>query len=69
MSVSETLTPVIFSLKILDTIDLRDKYFNDNLDNPLKWKFPENTKIEPDGYLIIWADEDGKAGFELHPNF
>ncbi len=52
-----------------DTIDLTGKYLSDNPDNPLKWKFPENTKIEPNGYIIIWADEDGKAEAGLHANF
>jgi hypothetical protein len=49
-------------------VDLAGMYLSDNPDNPLKWKFPEDTVLEPGGYLIVWADEDG--GDEgLHCNF
>ena len=44
-------------------------YLTDKLDNPKKWKFPENTTIPPRGYLIVWLDEDGKATTGLHANF
>lgn len=40
-------------------------------DNPAlldKWKFPAGSIIPADGYLIVWADEDGKQG-PLHANF
>ena len=42
---------------------------SDNKDNLRKWAFPENTIIPPKGYLIVWADEDGKAQSGLHANF
>jgi CotH kinase protein/Lamin Tail Domain len=49
-------------------IDLAGKYLSDKPDDPLKWQFPEDTVLEPGGYLIVWADEDG--GDEgLHCNF
>jgi len=50
-------------------IDLSGMYLSDNKDNPRKWAFPENTTIPPKGYLIVWADEDGKAIKGLHANF
>ncbi len=47
-------------------IELKDFYLTDGK-NPLKWNFPD-TLIAANGYLIVWADEDGEqAG--LHANF
>ncbi|MEZ5325073.1 MAG: CotH kinase family protein [Verrucomicrobiales bacterium] len=40
----------------------------DNEENLRKWPFPEGTTIPAQGYLIIWADEDGKDE-GLHANF
>ncbi|RKU17431.1 hypothetical protein C6501_04085 [Candidatus Poribacteria bacterium] len=48
---------------------LTGMYLTDKIDNPKKWKFPENTTIPPRGYLIVWLDEDGKAPKGLHANF
>jgi len=43
-------------------------YLSDNYTVPQKWQFPENTVIQPGGYLVVWADEDsGQAG--LHASF
>lgn len=42
-------------------------YLTDNPDNLDKWALPD-VIIEADGYLVIWADEDGDQG-ELHANF
>lgn len=50
-------------------VDLSGMYLSDNPDSPRKWAFPENTVISPGGYLIIWADEDGKDQPGLHANF
>lgn len=50
-------------------IDLAGMYLSDNSDNPLKWQFPVDTVIEPGGYLIVWADEDGGDAPGLHANF
>lgn len=33
-------------------------YASDDETNPLKWQFPLGTVIEPNGYLIVWADQD-----------
>jgi hypothetical protein len=49
-------------------VDLSGYYLSDNPANMLKWEFPDGAVIEPNGYLIVWADEDGsQAG--LHANF
>lgn len=49
-------------------VDLSDAYLSDKADNLLKWEFPEGTTIAAEGYLIIWADEDGDQQ-GLHANF
>ncbi|MCX6254932.1 MAG: lamin tail domain-containing protein [Bacteroidia bacterium] len=49
-------------------IALGDLYLSDSYSNLYKWKFPDNTVILPQSYLVIWADENGsQAG--LHANF
>ena len=48
---------------------LTGMYLTDKIDNLTKWEFPENTRIPPRGYLIVWLDEDGKAEEGLHANF
>lgn len=42
-------------------------YLSDDATNPTKWAMP-NMMIEPSGFLIIWADEQGSQG-ALHANF
>ena len=49
--------------------DLAGMYLSDRADNPLKWEFPEGTRIEAGGYLLVWADEDGSDSPGLHANF
>jgi hypothetical protein len=44
-------------------------YLSDALDNPRKWRFPDGVEIPANGYLVVWADEDGKARKGLHANF
>ena len=36
---------------------------------PFKWRFPENTIIEPGEYLIVFASEKKSTSEELHTNF
>ncbi|MGY8649094.1 MAG: CotH kinase family protein, partial [Verrucomicrobiales bacterium] len=51
-------------------VDLSGMYLSDNGENPRKWDFPEGTTIAANGYLIVWADEDGDEDQEgLHANF
>ncbi|MBK7409835.1 MAG: lamin tail domain-containing protein [Saprospirales bacterium] len=49
-------------------LNLENFALSDKPDNPLKWLFPAGTTLEPDGYLIIWADED-QSQEGLHANF
>ncbi|HNS12689.1 MAG TPA: CotH kinase family protein [Bacteroidia bacterium] len=49
-------------------VDISDFYLTDNDFNYIKWQFPVGTVIQPNDYLIVWADENGsQAG--LHCNF
>ena len=32
-------------------------FLTDDFSDPLKWKIPDGTLIESEGYLIIWADD------------
>jgi hypothetical protein len=49
-------------------VDLSGYYLSDNDYNFIKWQFPSGTILQPNDYLIVWADEDGgQAG--LHCNF
>jgi hypothetical protein len=50
-------------------IDLSGMYLSDSKNNLRKWAFPENTVIPSRGYLIVWADENGKAESGLHASF
>jgi spore coat protein CotH len=50
------------------TINLSNVYLSNNKNAPLKWKFPDNTFIVPDGYVTVWADDDSLEQI-LHTNF
>jgi len=50
------------------TVTMDGMYLTDDASNPTKWQFPAGTNIDPDGYLIVWADnEPGEPG--LHATF
>jgi hypothetical protein len=49
--------------------DLSGAYLTDNPTVPRKWTFPQGTVIAPGGYLLVWADEDGKDSPGLHASF
>lgn len=55
------------------SVDLSGMYLTDAEDNPRKWKFPADSKIDAGGYLIVWADEAGKVAVKpasgLHASF
>ena len=40
-----------------EAVNLQSVFLTDNFDIPTKWKLPENTVIEPGGFLIIWCDD------------
>lgn len=50
------------------TIDMSSVYLSNSKLNNLKWKFPANTYIVPNGYLTVWADDDSLETI-LHTNF
>jgi hypothetical protein len=55
-----------------DAIDIGGFYLTDNLSNPTKWRIldsiPVLTTIPPQGYLLIWADNNTEYS-GLHANF
>jgi len=50
-------------------LDLFGLYLTDDLANPDKFDFPENTIIPAGGFLVIWADEEDTTSAWLHCNF
>ncbi|MEM9549019.1 MAG: CotH kinase family protein [Bacteroidota bacterium] len=54
-----------------ESVDLTGYYLSDDEGDIFKWQFPDNTTIEPDGYLIVWTDndEDQSTLQDLHANF
>jgi len=55
-----------------DAIDIGGFYLTDDLSNPTKWRIldgiPILTTIAPNGYLLVWADNDTEYS-GLHANF
>ena len=52
-----------------EEVDMTGRYLTDDDKSPKKWQFRDGTKIPAYGYLIVWADEDGKATEGLHASF
>ncbi len=50
-------------------LNLFGLYLSDTYTNLTKFSFPENSVIQPNGYLMIWADEDNTTTGEIHCNF
>jgi len=50
-------------------MDLYGLFLSDSYTNLTKFAFPQNTIIQPNGYLLIWADEDPSTPYYLHANF
>ncbi len=53
-----------------ETVSLANTYLSDSYNNLHKYKFPSDTSILPNSYLIVWADGDTlqaglHAGFKL----
>ena len=42
-------------------VDLSGAYLSDDRDNLTKWSFPAGTTIPSRGFLIVWADENGRG--------
>lgn len=51
-----------------DTVDMGLMYLTDKKDNLNKWRFPQNVKIAPKGYILVWCDEQ-PTQIGLHSNF
>lgn len=49
-------------------LNLENVYLSDDASNLLKWKFPANSAIAPDGYFVVWADDDSLEML-YHTNF
>ena len=49
-------------------VNLFGTYLSDDAANPLKWPFPANAVVPANGYLTIWADENG-GQVGIHSNF
>ena len=39
-------------------VDLGDYFLTDSLTNKTKWKFPDNTIVPAQGFLLVWADNE-----------
>jgi len=50
------------------TIDISGYYLSDKKSDFSKWRFPDGTSVQGNGYLIIWADDD-ITQLGLHANF
>ncbi len=52
------------------TVDLSGYFLSDTLANPAKWTIPQGTTIPANGFLIVWADNNGTTNTaHLHTNF
>ncbi len=50
-------------------LNLFGLYLSDTYANLTKYSFPETSVIQPNDYLMIWADEDNATTGDLHCNF
>ena len=41
-------------------------FITDDLEDPLKWKIPNGTVINAEGYLIIWADDYNESPGQVY---
>jgi hypothetical protein len=52
-----------------EVLDLSYYSLSDNPGNLNKWDLPSGTTIDPDGFLLIWADEADDLQTGLHASF
>lgn len=50
-------------------IDLSGLFLTDNFSNQFKFQIPSNTFIQPNNFVIFWADEDPSTTSYVHCNF
>ena len=51
-----------------EDLNISGYYLTDSKKELTKWKFPEGTILEKNGYLIVWADSD-TTQVGLHTNY
>ncbi len=51
-----------------EDIDLKDLYFSDNINEPLKFQLDSSIIITAGGFVVLWADEQPQQG-RYHLNF
>ena len=42
---------------------------SDDINNPIKWKFPDIAFIPANGFLLVWADDMDTTFLDHHTNF
>jgi hypothetical protein len=50
-------------------VNLFGLYLTDDFSNPAKFAFAENTIIQPNSFLVVWADEEDNTDSIYHCNF
>ena len=50
-------------------IDISDYFLSDDTLKKTKWTFPQNTIIDANSFLIIWADKKDTTLNDIHTNF
>jgi hypothetical protein len=50
-------------------VDLEGYWLTDDTTDIYKWQFPAGAVIEPQGFLIVFCDEDASTPAELHASF
>jgi hypothetical protein len=53
-------------------VDLTDFTLTDTLSNPMKFRVPSGVTVPPQGFLLVWADEESnqtRTNGDLHVNF
>ena len=53
----------------VQTVGLGGWFLSDDPENPFKWRFPEPSRIDGQGYLLLWADGSGDTTEHLRPGF
>ncbi|MBI4931112.1 MAG: CotH kinase family protein [Bacteroidetes bacterium] len=51
-----------------NTVSMDYLNLSDNISNSTKWQFPNGKTISPNGFLIVWADND-TSSTEIHCDF
>jgi len=50
-------------------VDLGGMYLTDDLEEPLKWQFPDGATLPSSGFLVVWADDEDTTLVAHHTNF